>query len=587
MRTRQDAPALLELPADHPRPARTPGTGARQPVFFPISWLKSVEALGRQQDCDLFTTLLAGFSTLLHRYSRAEDMVIGSLATTQLQAGMDQLVANFETPMALRCNLAGDPTFLELLARVKRTVTEALAHSSMPFAKLIDLLQPERHGSFARVFQVMLVLEGGRPESSESAGLRFSPFEIDNGTAKLDLCLHMAPTPDGLSGWIEYSTPLFDSTRIERMAQHLGTLLASAATQPSLPISRLGLLADSERQRILVEWTRTEKDYPRSKTIVNLFREQAARTPDAEALVVGHERVTYRELEARACALAGRLLGRGLQREDLVGICLDRSAEMLVSMLAALMAGAAYVPLDPAYPQERLTAIAQDAKLRFVLTRRRFRGLVSCEESEMLCLDEPAEEREPRLAPTVTGDPSSLAYVIYTSGSTGRPKGVALEHRNAVAFVSWARDTFAPEDLAGVLASTSICFDLSVFEIFVPLACGGKIILAENALALPSLPAAAEVTLINTVPSAMAELLRAQAVPRSVRVINLAGEPLSAGLVDQIYKETAALKVYDLYGPTETTTYSTGALRRPAAPATIGKPLANEQVYLLDGHLQP
>ncbi|HVV70122.1 MAG TPA: condensation domain-containing protein, partial [Verrucomicrobiae bacterium] len=356
VRRLQDAPALLELPTDNPRPARTPGTGARQPVLLPAPLAEALEKLGREQGCDLFTVLFAGFYALLHRYSLAEDMVIGTLAAKPRREELEQLVVNFERPLALRCNLAGDPTFIELLARVRETVGEAIAHSDLPFAKLIDLLQPERHGSFARVFQVMFVLEQGCPAGGESGGLRFSTFEIDNETAKLDLSLRLVQTGQGLSGWFEYSTPLFEPGRIERMVQHLKVLLSSAVATPSVSVSRLVMLPEAEREQVLIEWNRTEKNHPVSKTLVDLFREQAQRTPDAEALVCGTERVTYRELESRAAVLARQLLRRGLKREEPVGICLDRSPDMVVSILATLFAGGAYVPLDPAYPQDRLTA---------------------------------------------------------------------------------------------------------------------------------------------------------------------------------------------------------------------------------------
>lgn len=324
---------------------------------------------------------------------------------------------------------------------------------------------------------------------------------------------------------------------------------------------------------------------PAPRSLVQLFEDQAARTPAAEAIVCGSRRITYAELRQRARRVAEALMRLGIGKESLVGIFLDRSEEMVAAMLGTMMAGGAYVPLDPAYPKERIAFLLKDSEAGVVITRQALASTVPPSTAQLLCVEDISTSGAASVsvaAATNGSESRDLAYVIYTSGSTGQPKGVALEHRGAVALVCWARDTFTREELAGVLACTSICFDLSVFEIFVPLSCGGKVILAENALALPGLPAAREVTLINTVPSAIRELLRVKGVPASVQVVNLAGEPLVAELVDQIYGETTVRKVYDLYGPTETTTYSTCALRQPHQPATIGRPLPGEEAHVLD-----
>ena len=279
----------------------------------------------------------------------------------------------------------------------------------------------------------------------------------------------------------------------------------------------------------------------------------------------------------------------GVRPEVLVGLCMDRSSAMVVGLLGVLKAGGAYVPLDPAYPHERLGWIMEDAHVPVLLTRKHLVHLFSHSDAHVVCLDAGAEA----LASAALPHPPSpvavanLAYVLYTSGSTGRPKGVAITHRSAVALVTWARDIFSPAERAGVLASTSLCFDLSVFELFLPLSWGGKVILAEIVLQLPRLPAAQKVTLINTVPSAMTELLSLEGVPDSVRTVNLAGEPLPTVLVQQLYAHTPVTRVCDLYGPSEDTTYSTYAERQSMEPATIGRPIANTQVYLLDVHLHP
>jgi amino acid adenylation domain-containing protein len=316
-----------------------------------------------------------------------------------------------------------------------------------------------------------------------------------------------------------------------------------------------------------------------------LFEEQAARTPQAPALIAGTLHLTYEELRARANRLAWHLIGLGVGPEVRVGICIERSADMLVAMLAALQAGGAYVPLDPAYPRERLAAMLEDSGARVLIAGTALpEGLAERTAAQVVRLDGLDLSAFSTEAPPRTASPGNLAYLIYTSGSTGRPKGVAIEHRSAVAFVAWARTAFPAAELAGVLASTSICFDLSVFELFVPLAVGGTVILAANALELPALPEAGRVTLVNTVPSAMAELVRTGGVPASVQVVNLAGEPLSGKLVEDIYRTTAVRRVLNLYGPSEDTTYSTGAEmpREEGLTPTIGRPITGTQAYVVD-----
>jgi amino acid adenylation domain-containing protein len=342
-------------------------------------------------------------------------------------------------------------------------------------------------------------------------------------------------------------------------------------------------------------------DYPKDKCIHELFEDQVERTPDAVAVVFEDQQFTYGELNTRANQLAHYLRKLGVGPEVLVGICLERSIEMIVGLLGILKAGGAYVPLDPSYPQERRQFIVNDTSISVLLTRRAWReqGESKIDDGDhhgvpdprikQVCLDRDRSviDQESRENLTAVVQPRDLAYVIYTSGSTGTPKGVAIEHRQTVAFLSWVRSAFTQDELRGVLASTSICFDLSVFEIFAPLSSGGTVIVAQNALALTNLPKPSTLTLVNTVPSAMDELLNLAAIPKSVRVINLAGEPLRADLVRRIYESSSVAKVHDLYGPSECTTYSTWTGRTPDGPQTIGRPIANTQIYILDGSLNP
>jgi amino acid adenylation domain-containing protein len=386
---------------------------------------------------------------------------------------------------------------------------------------------------------------------------------------------------------ILFDARLLPGASIERLAGQLVHLLHEMIARPGQPAATMEIFPPSERRQLLEEWNDTAMVYPGHDSIHALFEAQVERTPEATALVAGEERLSYRELNERANRLAHHLQRMGVGPDVLVGICMERTAEMVVAILAVVKAGGAYVPLDPAYPPDRLKFILEDASIHVLLTQTQLRKDLPAHGAVMLCLDELDLARESRENPAARVKAHHLAYVIFTSGSTGRPKGVAIEHRSVIAFCEWARTVFSPEELNGVLFSTSICFDISVLELFVTLSWGGKIILAESALHLPSLPAAKEVVFINTVPSAIAELVRNAAIPPHVRIIGLGGEPLSSALVDELYTGSMVQKVYDLYGPTEDTVYSTYTLRQKGGLYTIGRPIANTQAYLFDAQLRP
>ncbi|HEU5124960.1 MAG TPA: amino acid adenylation domain-containing protein [Verrucomicrobiae bacterium] len=585
------APELIELPSDRPRPVHQGDDGSCEPIAFSIETTAAVEALSREMGCAPFATLLAAFQTLLARYTGSTDILVGSTVSNRARWELNHVIAKLDNTIVLRSDLSGQPTFRDLLQRVHKTHEAALANSDLSFARLLEEIRPPRNASHTPVFQVMFSYDPEPLPPREVAGVNFRPLKIYNETAKLDLQLCLAQSPQGLCGWIEYSTALFDAERIARMAGHLQTLLAAALKNPDQPVATLPLMPETEARQVVVDWNATQKPYPTTATLMNLFEAQVARTPDAIALIAGNEELSYAELNARANQLARHLRELGVGPEKMAGICLERSWRLLVAILGVLKAGGAYVPLDPAYPKERLAFILEDAGAPVLLTQESLRPLLGAavHSAQIVALDSdwPQIHTHSRENLDAAASSKDLAYVIYTSGSTGKPKGVAIENRAAVALMHWAKEVFTAEEISGVLASTSVCFDLSIFEMFVPLSWGGTVILAQNALALPTLAAAERVTLINTVPSAIRELLRVKGIPPNVRVVNIAGEPLATSVVNQIYAQTTAQKVYDLYGPSETTTYSTFTLRQPNEPATIGKPLANEQVYLLDTNRQP
>ncbi|MUG96208.1 amino acid adenylation domain-containing protein [Scytonema sp. UIC 10036] len=579
---------VLQLPTDRPRPPIQTFRGAKQALLLPKSLSEQIDNLSQQAGVTLFITLLTAFKILLYRYTGEEDILVGSPVANRNRAQTEDLIGFFINMLVLRTNLGANPTFRELLGRVREVVLGAYQHQELPFEKLLETLQLERSTSHSPLFQVMFALQNTPMPALEFVGLKLSPLEIDNKTAKFDLTLDLEETPNGLKGWLEYSTDLFDASTIKRMAGHFQTLLEGIVANPEQRLSDLPLLTPAEEHQLLVQWNDTWVEYPKNICIHDLFVAQVERTPDNIAVVFEGEQITYRELNQRANQLAHYLQKLGVKPEVRVGICVERSVDLAIGLLGILKAGGAYIPIDPNYPQERSSFMLQDAQAPILLTQKR---LVAVPDSSAqvvyLDADCPSIDRESKDNPNIQVLPTHNAYVLYTSGSTGQPKAVTIEHHSTVAFLCWAKTVFTPEDLTGVLASTSICFDLSVFELFVPLSWGGKVILAKNALHLPSLPAAKEVTLINTVPSAIAELLRVDGIPTSVRTVNLAGEPLPKKLVEQLYQHSVQ-QVFNLYGPSEDTTYSTWALVKPEDNVvSIGRPIANTQVYILDRYLKP
>ncbi|HEY7426696.1 MAG TPA: condensation domain-containing protein, partial [Gemmataceae bacterium] len=558
------ASPVLNLPTDHPRPTTQAYCGARHPFRLPAGLAEAVRAMGRQYGCTPFMVLLATFQALLSRYSGQDDLCVGSTIAGRDRLEVEGLVGFFANTLVLRGDLSGNPSFAELLSRVRETCLGAYAHQELPFERLVEELRPQRDLSRSPLFQVLFSFDLEPETRLELPGLTLEFSEVDTGTAKFDLSLYIREGAAGLGGYLEYDTDLFEAETAARMVGHWQTLLDAAITEPSLPLSELPLFTEAERRRLLLEWNDTCAPLPAQPCLHQLIEAQVERTPEAIALVHGEGRLSYQELNRRANRLAHHLRAQGVGPDQLVGVCLERSAEMVVVLLAILKAGGAYLPLDPSHPAERVAFILDDARVGLVVTQRHLAERFSAVGAGTVCVDADAaiisRAKDNNLG---DGDGHHLAYALYTSGSTGRPKGVAIEHRSAAVFVDWVRGTLSPEELAGVLAGTSIGFDISVLELFVPLSCGGKVILAENALALPQLPAASEVTLISTVPSVMAELLEQGGVPVSVRSVILGGETLPHPLARRIYQQEVIQRLYNLYGPTETTVYSTWALVPP------------------------
>ncbi len=593
---------LPALPTDRPRTGSSAGPGAlsRQPLSADLS--EALAALASHQATTPFAVLLAAFQALMFRYTGERDVWVGAPADVRT-GDMAGVVGYFVNPVVMRAPIL-DVSFEAHLKDVRRAVIGALVHRDLPFPRLVERLQPGRLAGTTPLFQTLFVFErasrpelaglpalamgepGVRIEFAPPSGWTVESVPLADPPAQRELTLEVAELRAGLSAAFHYRSDLFDAATAERLLGHFVNLLAAASARPGARLAELPLLGSGEREQIVVQWNAAPL-VDREACLHELVFAQAERTPESVALVSNELEVTYRELCGRAAELAARLRRMGVGPETVVGICAERTPEMVAGVLAVLAAGGAYLPLDPAYPPDRLAALIEDSGARLVLTQagpaRRLPPPIP-----RLFLDAPPEAEGAVVTTGGPPGPGNLAYVIYTSGSTGRPKGVAIEHRNAAALVRWAHHAFTPDDLGCVLFGTSLSFDLSVFELFAPLACGGTVVLAENALALPSLPAAGRVRLLNGVPSAVAALAAGGDLG-GVRTVCLAGEPLRRSLADQLYGLPGIERVFNLYGPTEDTTYSTAAAvsRGGAGEPSIGRPISGRRAYVLDPEGEP
>src|ERR1051326_5613448 len=581
----------LDLPTDHLRPAVAGHRGGMIQMDFPGSLSEDIKRLGRLEGVTPFVSLLAAFQVVLSKYADQTDVTVGTVIANRGTPEIRNLIGFFVNTLVLRTDLSGNPTFLEALGRTRKVALDGYEHQHVPFERLVEELQPERDLSRSPLFQVMLVFQPQSLDEKEFGGVKFSFPEVHAGISKFDLTLRVIDADAQLRACIEYNQDIFEAFTIQRMAEHLRVGLERMVAQPQQRIGELSLLTADEQGQLLVEWNRTDMEVPQL-CIHELFARQAAMTPEAVAVACDGRELSYGELNWRANQVGRYLRKLGVGPEVRVGICVERNLEMVIGLLGILKSGGAYVPLDPAYPRERLQFMIEDAQVSVLVTQSKFRELLpSLSSSKQVFLE---DEWDKITAETGTDidielGHENLAYVIYTSGSTGKPKGVAIVHHGASMLVHWATQVFGQHELSGVLASTSICFDLSVFEIFVPLSVGGCVIVARNALALPQWLEDGKISLVNTVPSAMAELVRMKGIPSSVRVVNLAGEALQRSLVEQIYGASKVESVFNLYGPSEDTTYSTHVRVKSAEamlPVSIGRPIANTQAFVLDDHAQ-
>ncbi|WFU85657.1 non-ribosomal peptide synthase/polyketide synthase [Bradyrhizobium sp. CIAT3101] len=585
------APARLALPTDRPRPAEQSFAGASVMVVIGADLTRDLKRLSRQHDTTLFMTVLAAWAALLSRLSGQDDLVIGVPSANRGRREVEELIGCFVNTLALRLDLSGGPSVAELLARTRRSALGAQEHQDLPFEQVVEIVQPPRRLDHTPLFQVMLAWQNNAAGTFDLPGLRVEAAADGFDQVKFDLELNLCEHGEVIAGTLGYATALFDQATIERHRGYLLALLQAMVADARQTVGRIELLAADERAYLLEELNRTAVTYPEQQCIHELFEAQVHKSPDAVAVVYQDQRVSYGELNARANQLAHHLIGLGVTPDQPVAICVARSVAMVVGLLAILKAGGAYLPLDPAYPSARLHQVLADAAPQLLLADAAGRSALGDDALlDLTVVDLTAATPEWANLPAADPDPRALgltsrhlAYVIYTSGSTGTPKGVMIEHASTVNLLHWSCDVFAASEISRTLFSTSISFDLSVYECFVPLSQGSTLYLVENALALAE--RSLDISLINTVPSAIAALVDNKAVPVSASVINSCGERLKAGLIEQAFESSRVEKIYNLYAPSETTTYSTWIclLRGEAVVETIGRPIANTRVYLLDG----
>ena len=597
------APPLLQLPTDRPRPPILTTRGARHFFLLPRRLYDAFEALSRRENVTLFTALLAVFQTLLHRYTGQTDILVGTPSANRSRAELESLIGFFLNTLVLRADFSDNPRFVELLARLREAVVGAHAHEELPFQKLVGALRPQRSLSHTPLIQVNFIYLSGQTPAMESLdankptaalpGLTVGGLDIPHTASEFDLSLVLEVTPQGLDGFVEYNTELFEAATATRLVEHLQNLMEAVAANPAGRVSDFQFLTEAERRKLLVEWNATTAAYPHTRCLHELFEAQAQRTPDAEAVVAGATRLSYRELNERANQLAHHLRAAGVGPETLVGLCVERSAEMIVGLLGILKAGAGYLPLDQSYPRERLSYMLAHAGVRVLLTQKHLAEMFVQDGLRLVLLDGDARAlaRQSKANPASGVAAENLCYTIYTSGSTGRPKGVAVSHRSVVNLLHAVGRQPGLSAHDTLLAVTSLSFDIAALEIYLPLITGARLVLASrdasaDGIALRELLRAAGASVMQATPTTWRMLVEAGWQPRPPFKVLCGGEALPEDLAQTL--AAGGAQVWNLYGPTETTIWSTVAPVNDAEPVvTIGRPLANTQAYILDAHLQP
>jgi amino acid adenylation domain-containing protein len=574
----EGAPHVLDLPADHPRPAVQGWDGAKHAFAIDAPLAEALAAAARAEGTTLYVVLAAAFGLLLSRYAGQEELLVGTLLANRPMAEVEGVVGFFANTVPLRMRLQGDPTLRELIRRVHATVGGAQRHGALPFDRIVELAGVRRDFSRPPLVQAVFTFTDAPSSALAIPGVEVERLELDSRTAVFDLTLQVERHPGGLAAALQFVEPVFEAETVRRMARHWTTILRAVAADRALPLSRVAL-ADAEEVATVAEWSDGGPALLEEGTIPALFEAQARERPFAPALVHGHADVPYGELSRRANRVAHGLIAAGVARGECVGLCMARTPALVAAMLGVLKAGAAYVPMDPAHPAPRHRAALALAGARRVITDAASRASLGELPDSVAALTVAELEAEREDDPAPRAGPGDLAYVIFTSGSTGAPKGIAIEHRAAAAMLAWVRELLG-DDRAAVLGSTPITFDVAVGELLGTLCCGGSVVLVENALA--TLPRGRRVRAAPMTPTAAAELLREGRLPPGARTLLLGGEAVPPPLVGALAEAGVPL-IVNLWGPTEDTTYSSWAVLEPGNDRVgIGRPIPGGRVYVLD-----
>jgi amino acid adenylation domain-containing protein len=598
----KDAPPVLALPIDRPRPTIQSANGAIETREFSLELNQALQAFAQKESATLYMVLLAAFNVLLYRYTGQADILVGSAIANRNRPEIEGLIGFFVNTLVLRTQVSGDLSFRDLLSQVRNTTLDAYEHQDLPFEKLVAELKIERHLGYQPLFQVAFELQNLTNETLQISGLSFEVLEPDVKTAKYDLTLFMSETAQGLVGSCEYNTDLFDRETIIHFLGHYQTLLESILSNPSQRVSSLLLLNQTEQHQCLLEWNSTQRHYPSAQTVHQLFEAKVEQTPNAIAIICENQSTTYQELNIQANQIAHHLISLGVQEDRLIGICFEKSIEMIAALLGVLKAGGAYVPIDPAYPQERVADILNDSRLRIVLTQENLTHYFEKPSVQTICLNAPDIAQKGHHNPTPPPGNQHLSYIIYTSGSTGKPKGVMIEHRALVNYTQAAIENYGITQSDRILQFASISFDAAAEEIFPALAQGAALILRTEEM-LSTIPTFLEhcrtqkLTVLD-LPTAFWHLLVAEmkhlnlALPKSIRLVIIGGEAASAEHLADWQQLAPNVRLVNSYGPTEATIVATTCELSsqeaiPGKAVPIGKPIANVQTYVLDKALQP